>query len=188
MEKRDQYKECNDQPDVPVEDFRLQFCSRCVRPDCTRSQHGKSKFDQRVTTWESRLFIDVPRMSSEDPRFGTFQAKRFREIDTTAIPNIQGGVQDWVDPRDLDEPKTYEVPEATRIRANATQDLDEQGPVFEQKAAPVHSDRRGQMLGGKKVDEKLVRPVLDPWEPKKQSPSSDEKIVKLGAKIRLGGS
>ncbi len=168
VEKRDLYRECNDQPDVSVEDFQLQFCSRCVRPDCTRSQYGKSKFDHRVTTWESRLFIDVPRMNPEDPRFESFQAKRFREIDMTEVPNVQGGVQDWVDPRDLDEPKTYEIPETKRIETEAIR------------------DRRGRTLEGKKNDVRPDQPVLDPWEPKKQPPSN-EKIVKPGAKIKLGG-
>lgn len=185
VKKRDQYKECNDQPEVLLKDFELQFCSRCVRPDCTRSQHGRSKFDQRVTTWESRLFIDVPRMSPEDPRFVDFQAKRFREIDTTAVPNIQGRVQDWVDPRDLDA--EYEIPETKKIESAIVSDEDEQGPAKAPEPVPSTPDRRGKMLGGKKVDEKLTRPVLDPWEPKKQTPT-EGKIVKPGAKIRLGGS
>ena len=193
VEKRDQYKECNTLGEVSVEDFRLQFCARCIQPECTRSQHGKSKFDQRVTTWESRLFIDVPRMSLSDPRFSDFQAKRFHQIDTGRVPEIQG----WTDPRDLEEPSapepdTYEVSETKQVEVQAIADIEEFGvaaPASEPQAVPQASkstsNRRGQMLKGKKVDAKPTQPVFDPWVGKKPP---EGKVVQPGAKIRLGKS
>lgn len=185
VERRDEYKNCNIFPtEVTLEDFQRQFCSRCLRPECTRSQHGKSKFDQRVATWESRLFTDVPRMSMSDPRFEQFQAKRFLEIRPSGgrIPEVQG----WVDPRDLDQPKAEATPEVPEPQV---EEVTQKPPIQEPPTPPANTrntpNRRGQMVGGKKVDVRPTKPVSDPWEPKK---APEEKIVKPGTKIRLSGS
>lgn len=212
-EKRDWLGDCNDQG-VPLEDFRLQFCERCLQPECTRSQHGKSQFDARVADWESRLFLDVPRMDKSDPRYEDLQAKRFLGIDTSRVPEVQS----WVDPRDLQQPTPkkpepvpepalvpepppeYEMPETKQVEAQAVADIEEQGPAepepvplpaveTPQRAALNTPNQPGQMLGGKKVDEKPVAPVSDPWVPKESTPTPDDlKVVPPGAKIRLGGS
>jgi hypothetical protein len=184
--KQDYIKDCNDQG-VSLEDFRLQFCTRCLQPECTRSQHGKSRFDQRVHSWESRLFLDIPRMDGEDPRFVDIRAQKFMDMGRT--PEVQA----WVDPQDLvepepepePEPNTYEIPKTTQIAAETITDLDEQGPKPAPAAPANTSNRRGQMLGGKKVDVKAPQPVSDPWVPKK-APKGE--VVQPGAKIRLGGS
>ena len=179
--KRDQYKECSDQ-NIPVEDFRLQFCSRCVQPECTRSQHGKSKFDQRVTTWESRLFVDVPRMALTDPRFQSFQAKKFSEIDTGRVPEVQG----WVDPRDLEPETPMEAVEPVSEPQEPEPDkVEKAAPSSQEPAMGQTPNRRGQMLGGKKTPAKKPSEKSDPWAPKK---TPEGKVVKPGAKIRLGNS
>jgi hypothetical protein len=205
-EKRDWLGECNDQH-VPLDDFQRAFCDRCLQVECARSQHGKSQFEARVATWEERLFNEVPRMDPSDPRYQVLSAKRFITIDTGPVPEVRG----WVDPLNLKEPpevppttpepRTYEVPETTRIRAQAIVDLDEAGPVRapveegpvpeSPRVVPQASELntpavRGQMVG-KKVGGPAVAPVSDPWEPRK-STTDGLKVVPKGAKIRLGGS
>lgn len=186
VNRQDQIKLCNDHG-VPLEDFRLQFCARCLQPECTRSQHGKSRFDQRVVTWESRLFVDVPRMSPSDPRIKNIQAQKFIQIDTGRPHEVQG----WVDPRDVsEEPSTpdesvCEAPETKSVETQTTVDPDEQSSerLEDSPALKNTPNRRGQMLGGKNVGP--AKPVSDPWKPKEPTKG---KIVQPGAKIRLGGS
>lgn len=79
MERKDFMKECNNL-ESPLEDFKLFFCDRCFQPECTRSNYGKSRFDQRVTTWKERLFTKVPRMEPGDPRFLDITHQQFRPI------------------------------------------------------------------------------------------------------------
>jgi hypothetical protein len=203
VEKRDWLGECNDQH-VPLDDFQRTFCDRCLQVECTRSQHGKSQFEARVATWEERLFDQVPRMDPSDPRYQVLSAKKFITLDMGPVPEVRG----WIDPLNLKEPpevppppepRIYEVPETTRIRAQTIVDLDEQGPVRAQeeppaleplRAAPQTSVLntpavRGQMVG-KKAGQ-AVAPASDPWEPAK-STTDGLKVVPKGAKIRLGGS
>jgi hypothetical protein len=79
MERKDFMKECNNLGS-PLEDFKLFFCDRCFQPECTRSNYGKSRFDQRVTTWKERLFTKVPRMEPGDPRFLDITHQQFRPV------------------------------------------------------------------------------------------------------------
>lgn len=210
-EKRDWLGDCNDRG-VPLEDFRLQFCVRCLQPECTRSQHGRSRFDARVADWENKLFLNVSRMDEADPRFASLSAKKFLSIDSGPAPEVRS----WVDPRDLTEapaapapapepPREYEVPATTQLQTRAIADLEEQGPaevVIQEEvtiqespprmavqAMPMNtSNQHGQMVGDEKVDKQPAQPVSDPWEPKKPAPSDDLQVVAPGAKIRLGGS
>ena len=210
-EKRDWLGTCNDKG-VPLEDFQLQFCARCLQPECTRSQHGRSQFDARVADWEDRLFKHVPRMDEADPRFQQIQAKRFLGIDTSGPARVQS----WVDPLKLEEPAPkpelppepamvetqpeYEVPEAKQVEARVMADLEEQEPVPPEPAkvpeAPVRRpvsppmntpNQPRQMVGGKKVDEQPTVPVSDPWKAPTPAKAPDgTKVVPPGAKIRLG--
>jgi len=206
VDKRDWLGECNDQH-IPLEDFQRTFCERCLQVECTRSQHGKSRFDARVADWESRLFIEVPRMDPSDPRYGEVNAKRFVSLDTTAVPEVRS----WVDPRELKEPppppeeQTYKLSETTLARAQAIVDIDERGTV----EAPVHTvpdlpaspepparpvpqaalmntpHQSKQMVGKPGVS--VAAPAADAWELKKAT-TDGLQVVPRGAKIRLGGS
>jgi len=128
MRRLDYLRECNDQQ-VPVEDFRLAFCVRCVQPECTRSAHGTTKFDQRVATWEERLFSKVPRMDPTDPRIREIQAKQFKMFN----PPVQaiGTPSAWLDPRDLAEPDP--VPQDSEPPPA----VEEEEPIPETEPAPV---------------------------------------------------
>lgn len=182
VKKLDYFKECNNHG-VPIEDFQMQFCSRCLQPECIRSQQGRSKFDQRVTTWESRLFSDVPRMSEADPRFELLQAKKFVQVqvDTSRAYGVQG----WLDPLDVKESPKPEAPkddaEACPLRCSS--DPEESVPPATEARAKNTPNRRGQLLGGKKVVRSDPKTVSDPWESKKPS---EGKVVQPGAKIRFG--
>ncbi len=103
-DKVDHLSTCNDQ-NVPFQDFELQFCQRCIQPECTRSQYGKSRFDQRALNWESRLFLNVPRMDPSDERFSTIAGKRFLTV-AGVQPQVQSA---WLDPRE-DRPVQVQVP------------------------------------------------------------------------------
>ena len=207
-EKRDWLGTCNDKG-VSLEDFQLQFCARCLQPECTRSQHGRSQFDARVADWEDRLFKQVPRMDEADPRFQQIQAKRFLGIDMSGPARVQS----WVDPLKLEDPpaplppepamvepppREYEVPEAKQVEARAVADLEEQGPApVEVRETPAPRrpisppmntpNQPRQMVGGKKVDEQPTVSVSDPWKAPTPAKAPDgTKVVKPGAKIRLG--
>lgn len=160
---RDSLKECNNQG-VPLQDFTLQFCSRCMQPECIRSQFGKSLFEKRVTSWESRLFLEVPRMADEDPRYSSIAAKNFLQIDTSKPYEVRG----WVDPL---EEKSEAPPEDS---------IPVQDPPEVSVTASPSQGRRGRMVG---VPLNVGVPVkADPWATSPQ----DTTVVKPGAKIRFG--
>jgi hypothetical protein len=85
VEKRDHLALCNDQG-IPEVDFRRAFCDRCVQPECSRSRHGQSKFDQRVNSWRERFFTEVPRMAASDPRYSELAADRFPDLPVSSGP------------------------------------------------------------------------------------------------------
>lgn len=204
-------KECNDQQ-VPLEDFRLQFCVRCVQPECSRSKHGTSKFDQRVATWEERLFTDVPRMESTDPRYLGIQGKMFKMF---SLPVQQAGVKsDWMDPRDLVEPTPEpHVPppeEEEALPEEAIPPTEPEIPMVPEPVAPPFAavsvqppvkattsklspallrmntpTQSGRMLAGN-----VPPPPKDAWAgPTAPKPTQDGAvIVKRGATVRLGGN
>lgn len=188
---------------IPSEDFEMQHCARCFQSECTRSLYGKGQFDQRVSTWEQRLFTNVPRMDESDPRYKEIQAKKFVGLDNSPVPEV--GRSAWVDPRDLDDgAPEYKVPETKRIEAQTIADLQDQGPAKvtpkvddappkpqipeESVDTPFMNtpDQPGRMLGGREKPTKLA--TSDPWEPKKEPSGEKGQVVKPGARIRFGGS
>jgi len=96
MRRLDLFAECNAQG-APVDVFTAECCMRCINPECSRSSFGSSKFDIRVNSWYERLFSQVPRMESDDPRLGSIAAQRFVAINPSLTVN-----SGWVDPRDLE--------------------------------------------------------------------------------------
>lgn len=190
-EKVDHLRTCNDQ-NVPFQDFDLQFCQRCIQPECTRSQHGKSRFEQRALNWESRLFLNVPRMDPTDERFSTISGKRFVSVEGSR-PAVSSA---WIDPRE-DRPVQVQVP------VQAEPEPLELVPVAPKEAAPPSpqpvqvtenptpagqprntAPRPRQMIGG--AEPKPAAPVLDPWQPTRTQPlRPGETLVQPGARIKF---
>jgi len=189
-------KDCTIPDGVTLDDFRLQFCDRCLQGDCARSIAGTSRFDKRITTWEADLFTEVPKMDPRDERYTQIHAKRFTEVRTKPIPEV--GQSAWVDPRDLDESSEtthkYEEPapvepalvEPAPVEPPPLVDAPEvppptivQPPAIIQPQAMNTPNRPGQMLKG------TPKPVVDPWEPKGE-PAGEGEIVEPGTRIRFG--
>lgn len=161
IEKRDWLSECNDHK-IPLEDFHRQFCSRCVTPDCTRSQVGQSKFDSRVVSWEDRLFLQVPQMSPSDPRYEQIRGKKFLNIDTGRVPEIQS----WVDPRTLKDAGNDNLSAQTTTTSSPT--------VLNTPNKPK------QMIEGSPTTT-----LSDPWEPRSTTQEEGLKVVPPGSKFRF---
>lgn len=187
---RDLLKECNDKQ-APLDEFQQGFCSRCVNPECGRSLYGQSRFDLRVNTWQDRLFDNVPRMDSTDPRYAEFAGKKFLTVDTGRTPEIRSS---WVDPRDLSaestvpagvslphpEPVISEVPEPATVAAPVQ-------PPRNPARVPTHlllsntPAPQGVMIGRPTP----AAPARDPWaapEPPK------DPVVAVGSRVKMGGS
>jgi hypothetical protein len=119
-------------------------------------------------------------MSPEDPRFKTFQEKKFLQVDTGRVHEIR----DWVDPRDLQEPNPDPTPapaSSMNLRPTMSGEVPPERFVQEAQNTP---NRRGQILSGKKSAPSNPKSVSDPWEVKKPP---EGQVVKPGAKIRFGG-
>lgn len=207
--QQDFFSECNDLR-VSPEHFASQFCSRCFQRECTRSQFGKSLFESRVLTWEERLFKNPAKLDTADPRFEGIQSKRFLEIYTGPVPEIGRGSSSWMDPRDLGTPEVQgregpapviEEPVQEAPAPSLTPSLPEPvqalPPAVSEPVKPPEPSttpakntpfRQGQMVGGHKPSPKAPAPVYDAWAgPKPASPPDGTKVVKPGARIKLGG-
>jgi len=173
MERVDYIRECNDQG-VPPEDFVGAFCIRCFQSECGRSQFGKSKFDQRVSTWADRLFLNVPKLAPEDPRFAPIASQKFITIDTGRTPEIHSA---WVDPNE---------PQAPEPSVFVPADIPAPSPEVARGTIPRHMilanapSQAGKVLGsgGKSARRDLWATPEAPAEP----------VVAPGSRIKLGGS
>lgn len=194
-QKQDLLAICNEFG-VPVQDFEAQHCSRCLQPECNRSQHGKSRFEARIDTWQERLFTHVPRMPESDPRLVQLRTTKFIEVSTGRTPEVGSN---WMDPRDLDEaPATHQAasvpaepePEPPSV---APPPLSVETKVAVEPPEPRPEPRRpaprqllntpstnGRMIGGRKPET-----PNDPWEVKPKE-TQGLKVVQPGARIKLG--
>jgi hypothetical protein len=185
----------------------VSFCSRCFQGECSRSLHGKSRFEVRALTWQDTLFNNVPRLDPKDPRFQEIASKRFLPV----APPQMGTSSAWMDPRDVEPSREISIPSSAVPVASAPPPPLVTAPtpspqavemVLEPQAvqpAPTPSPappaapaepvirntpaRPRQMIGG--GDPKPASPVLDPWQPK-QPLRPDEVLVKPGGRIKLG--
>lgn len=214
-ERRDYLGDCNDQK-VPMEDFKLAFCDRCLQPECSRSLHGTSKFDKRVNSWLERLVTKVPRMDPSDPRAQQIQGKQFKMF----TPSLSvGQTSAWLDPRDIEEPPPPESASegplpplpaffAPPLEPVAVPEVEQQVPESasppqaslqtaeksEQTGMPLNlmlmntPAKGGRMLAGSPAATPPL-PPKDPWAapPTGPQPSEGGVIVKKGATVRLGG-
>lgn len=116
MEKRDFLAECLADTKIKVTPAELEMalCRRCLQKECTRSQAGTSRFEQRTNTWFERLFEKPMRMSEDDPRFSKIRSQRFLDVLQETPYEIGRGsppASSWLDPRDLDgTPPTAQAP------------------------------------------------------------------------------
>lgn len=192
-ERRDYLSVCNDQG-IPLPDFQATFCVRCVQPECSRSRAG-GLFETRVTTWEERLFKNPPRMPKDDPLYAMITAKRFIEIDTGRIPEVNGRLE-WVDPRGLEEPKEPSAkprPVRKPKPPDSTPRVEESTPRVgppEARRAPLNSDfEQGALLIDPRVTAPVSRKPVDPWGGVATAPAASVKpdvpVVKAGAVIKF---
>lgn len=202
-QKQDYLRICNEYG-IPFQDFEAQFCSRCLQPECSRSQSGKTKFEERVANWEDRLFLNPDRMDPSDERFQGITAKKF----LTVLPSSPHEIRsDWIDPRTAVEPAPRppepvklasptpkfvppkpEPPPASPAPVQAEAQPTEPTPATPRANPPVLANtpnRPKQMIGGASPNPK---PVLDPWQSNKPPPANPgEQAVKPGSRIKFGG-
>lgn len=189
--KQDYLGECNNLK-VPLEEFAAQFCFRCLQPECTRSQAGKSRLEARIDNWQDKLFKNPPRMQANDPRYSNIQGKRFLDIVPSSSYEIRGG-SPWVDPRDIGvvaAPTPPPVQVLAQPEPEATTPLPPSVETVEKSESPAPLLRntpfkQGQMLKG--APSPVSIPVHDPWAAPKVSQTEGVRVVKSGAKIKLGG-
>lgn len=211
---QDWFHVCREDTGLSEKDLKEQHCSRCFQPECHRSLTANDKFTQRTRTWYERLFAEVPRMSEQDPRFVQIRSKKFLDFDGARIPEV-GRAQpqsSWVDPRDLDEsppspqvqsleeppPKILEPPpEPQPVEKAPEPPIQQKPPETPPQPEPPPSVvpvqvpantpfKQGQMLGQQQhVKQKSPR---DSWDVPKAPETDGLKVVKPGAKIKLGGS
>src|SRR5690349_2638847 len=108
--KQDYLRVCNEH-NIPFTDFMAGWCSRCFQKECTRSLHGKSRFEARTNTWEDRLFNHVPKLDPKDERYKDITAKHFLNI----APGSPGAASSWLDPREIETTKTISIPSPTVV-------------------------------------------------------------------------
>jgi hypothetical protein len=189
MQRVDLYGECN-VVGAPVEAFAEECCKHCINPECTRSAFGKTKFDQRVSTWVERFFTQVPRMDQGDPRFEKISAQRFLAINQALTVNSA-----WVDPRDLSENLPVPAPSIIVAPPPPAPIVEPEPLLIMPPTAPANKNptltlpntpvKQGQML---------QPPVGAPtpaksWDsPPATTDTAGVRVVKSGAKVKLGGS
>lgn len=177
MPRVDYIRECNEHA-IPTGDFEAAFCGRCFQPECGRSQYGKSKFDQRVASWADRLFLNVPKLDPNDPRYAPLSSQKFLTIDTGRTPEIRST---WVDPNEPEAPApqppimTAAPPETPAPPPEVT------GGVLPRRVLLANApSQAGKVLGSS------GQPVRkDPWAT--PEPPADP-VVAPGSRIKIGGS
>lgn len=195
--RRDYLKECHSQvanqvkEPLPLTEFGEAYCVRCSQPECSRSRHGVSKFDQRVATWKERLFLEVPRMGQEDPRFESISSKDFQPVQESLV------VQGWGETESDPEPRRDILPEPPQ-EILVSEGQDTKTPYFQPTSAPSSISRETLLLNTKVESEQYLpgapRPSgpsdspkkrIDSWGAPEQSTPS-EVVVTAGATVQFG--
>lgn len=206
MKKLDLYHECN-VDGASVDDFTAQCCMHCINPECSRSSFGQSKFDLRVSTWEERLFSQVPRMDPADPRYSSISAQKFLAIN----PPLGAVRSNWVDPRDLDSSSgatDQPAPTPSPTPPTSTPEVKEEAiekpaeppvelkdeptppppPSSPPKAPPGLAYTNTQTQHGQMIPQKNPPPTpKSDWSaPVPTTDTENVKVVKPGEKIKIG--
>lgn len=201
--RRDLLPECNGS-NAPLDIFAESCCKFCINAECSRSQFGKTKFDQRVSTWEERLFSKVPRMNPADPRFTLISGQKFLSLDVGRVPEVGSS---WMDPRDLEAqqgplgaapPAPVVNVEAAVVTQAPTQASDQ--PVSPPAVTAPKLVSRRMVLGNTPSQSGTVlpggaspsTPSADPWAAPTPAPATATEtpanVVKPGATVKLRGS
>jgi len=197
--RRDFLKECHSQVAGKVKEpltfelFSESFCTRCLQPECTRSSHGKTKFDQRVTSWEDRLFLKVPRMDPGDPRFESIAGQEFSPVQESLI------VHGWGTEGEPEPPMAFIPEPVQKAVTEESPAIIEPLPVYPQPDESTTSISRDTLLmntpvvieqylpGAQKqsVPVRSTKKNVGSWGAPEQSAPS-EVIVTAGATVRFG--
>lgn len=183
---------CNDQ-NVPLDQFKLTFCDRCMQEECTRSRVGTSRFEKRVSNWYQDLFANPPQLDPSDARFEQIKAQKFFMIDTGPVPEVN--TSNWADPRDLTEgaaapriaappmPSAPKMPSQTASEV-ATPKLDR---TAVKRLPTLNTVNQGPKMVGSAVAPTPKSPT-DPWAaPTPVDSSTGEVLSEPGAKVQFGG-
>lgn len=176
----DFYLQCNDLK-VPEQDFTRQFCVRCLQGECSRSRPHGTKFDERVRTWEDRLFLQVPVLPADDPRYQGIANQPFVEVGPG-----------WGDPYEVQgSPDPSREPTPTPGAPEAPPPITPQPARFLGQAVNTPA-RKGIMLEGAPGSAGVPAQAptsVDPWAgpdtPKPASPG--DIVVKVGGRVKMGG-
>lgn len=192
---------CNSM-NVPLEDFKGQFCNRCLNTECVRSIVGKSGFDQRVATWQQRLFTEVPQLGPEDPRFVQISAKKFLGVEAGPIPEIGATPvkSAWIDPRNLDEAseRVQKVEASPPVLETVQEPVVAEAPKAESVVSrpepktttpliPMNTPHRPKQMLANAPSSALKTPSpVDPWATPTNPETAGVKVIQPGARIRFG--
>lgn len=181
MNRRDYLGDCNEHK-VALADFHEQFCKRCTQPECSRSQFGTTKFEQRVSTWKERLITAVPVMPSQDPRFIGITAKQFKSIEMGPIPEVVG----WVNPKE-ESPRPVADPAPSLVKLPVLMSEEAPVPTFKVPEGGLNTPSpppTGIILTGAP---RATPTAKDAWTAPAPKQPPGAPVVKKGATIRFGG-
>lgn len=181
-ERQDFLRECNEHG-VALPDFQAQFCDRCQQPECHRSQYGKSRFDQRVMTWEERLIKNPARMNPNDPRYASITAKQFITLDVGRTPEVRSA---WIDPQEaaVSPPAPVEPPPPPAEASSPPAALAPPTPPPARTPQPLNTPAQKAVLLST-PGQSVLQPSKDAWDV--PLPPKDP-VVQPGAKVKVRGS
>jgi hypothetical protein len=186
---------------MPFDVHKETWCARCVNPECVRSQIGHSRFENRITDWEEKLFKNPPVMAFDDPLYTIIGAKKFITIDTGRTPEVRSP---WLDPLELKEPEPVKASGSEAVIHEDQRIPAEVAPVAQEEQArepsppkPKVSSRSTLSLLGHNAPDQSGRVLLgpsgapttraDPWAPP-DPPDPADVVVQPGARIKMGRS
>lgn len=143
--------------------------------NCTRSAAEKTSFVKRVNTWEDRLFLNVPRVADDDPRYSGIRIKNFMKLDSVSI-------SDWSKPTPTPTQEIVEKAIAEHVNNETEVKIEsqtsEESPI---KLEPVQTSPIQESIPVQKPSENTQfqqGTILNP--------ASESKILEPGATYTFG--